>query len=1146
MQTGFAMVHNDGSAIRDDTDHIAPAWPLGFGKGDWVSQRYRLEAFLGEGGMGCVFGAFDLSLNRQVALKFMKHLSAESGRHLLREARLQALVEHDAIGKVFEIGTHQGRTYLTMQCVPGKPLQFFVEVLPLEAKLALLRDVAEAVHAAHCQGLIHRDLKPGNILVCEEADGQLKPYVMDFGLARRLEEAHSTKTGGMRGTPLFMAPEQVRADPKAIDRRTDVYGLGATLYFLLSGRPPHTASNQAAVWVAILEQEAPSLRRFIPNLPKQVDAIVSRALANDPSKRYGSAKALAEDLGRYLNGEPILARPPDTMELLGRWLRRHRWWVRTALISFVVAVSVLAWGVMERRTLAERARIYNRFVQQTEEVEALHRNFSMLPLHEVAAEREYLLEKMADVESQMAAMGGIAQGPGHYALGRAQLALKRYDEAEVALRKAHDANPEDPAIALALGQVLSALYQRELARVATLAGSDQREKGRAAAIETYRNPSRSLLRISREHGLDLDRQPMVEAQLALFDGDDARALELLEQLFLRQPWFYEARILQGQILTRLGDESRDAGNFDGARNQYGLARSKLEEATRIGRSDGEGYRAIASLCLAEALLAKMNAPLDLDAALAGGLASCEQALKVDGQDGEALWLTSIFKSMTAEAMLQRGDDPTSTWHSALGFAERSLARNPDRPLVYNSMGMVHQVMGHHVWRRGDDPVPHFEKAIEVLQKGLAYHPNLAAIHNNLGLAYLYRAQASATLEADDPGLKAAIAHMQTSIEHLPGRLSSYLNLGAANWMLAEAAFFSGRNPEPALCEAAEAFDHVLERMPDHGIAHYNKGSAVQMQGEFLLAKGQNPDGLFLEALDHFHIAEQALPGVAEVYNAIAVAHLNLAKQALAEQKSPLNHLNEVAIAANRALDIRPGWDLALFNWGLAEGLKVRHFHRSGVWKQALLDLAWSIYEETFRINPQFSDALVAQGDLGLVQATAGFDSAASLERAGQRYQKALQIDGGNAFAHFGLGKLALQKGLNENIPLQRRKVCLQQAVASLGQALAIQAFQDEFVFNLGLVHLALVRLSLEEDNIARPVVGEVRAFCDLLRKRPDVPGWLPWLEAEFNYLEGAGETTGGRRLRIELEEALRLSLRRAPRWRADMLAHSSSKLQRPE
>ena len=1132
------MVHTGQSVHEQSKRTPAGPWPLGFAPGDWVSERYRLEAFLGEGGMGCVFRAFDLHLNRRAALKFMKFRSSDSERHLLREARLQALVEHAAIGKVFEIGTHEGRTYITMQCVPGQTLAAYVDCLPLEAKLTLVREVAEAVHAAHGHGLIHRDLKPGNILVSEAVDGRLKPFVVDFGLARRVEEAHSTKTGNMRGTPLFMAPEQVRGDPKAIDRRTDVYGLGATLYFLLCGKPPHAGPNQAAVWVAILEREAPPLRKRMPSLPKPVEAIVAKALACEPARRYESAKAMAEDLGRFLAGDAVLASAPGALVRLGHFLRRHRWWVRTALIAATAALAVLVWGAMERRALEARSRLFNQFVQQTEEVEALHRHFSMLPRHDVTPARGYLEQKMAKVASQMAAMGGLAEAPGHYALGRAQLALRRYGEAESHLSQAHAASGDDPAIALALGQVLGALYQRELARVETLAGADQRQKARAAAVLEYREPAKAMFLLSQSRDGTLDGDPWAGAQLALFEGDGQGALALLAALSNRQPWFYEANILQGQILTRMGDRLRDDGAFEMARDRYGQARLRLEAATEVGRSDGEGYRAIASLCLAEALLAKMTAPKGLDAALTHGLAACGMALEVDPRDGEALWMTSIFKSMTAESGLQRGEDPTAALQSSLRFAEACLDREPGRPLVYNSMGMVHQLMGHHVWRQGGDPVPHFNEAIGVLQKGLSYHPNLAALHNNLGLAFLYRAQASATMDAEDPGLLSAIGHLQMAIRQLPDRVSTYLNLGAAHWLLAESAMYAGRNPEDALCQAREAFGHVLARMPDHGIAHYNQGNAVQMQGESLLAAGKPTRGAFLEALDHFQMAGQVMPEVAEVHNAIAAAFLNRAKEVRTTGGAPFEFLANASDAASRALELRPGWDLALFNWGLALGLTAQYRLSEGALDRQSLDEAMALFEEILRVNPQFADAHVAAGDLALLLARAGIGRDSAFALAANRFEEALRIQPDHAFAHFGLGRWCLQRSLSGTEPPSGRRRLLAKAKLALDRAMSIQKDQDEFAFTQGLIHLALAQLAVESGTQLDVALKSARQFVSGMHAKPSPPDWLLWLQAELGVLRikaGLGDEAN---LLPEYEITIRGAWVQVPHWRAEMRSHS--------
>jgi len=239
-----------------DTDRAAQ--PLAFDRPPHAG-HYQLGALLGSGGMADVYRAFDPTLNRPVALKFLRGTNRDDLTRFLREARAQAQVGHDNICDVYEAGIVDGRPFIAMRCIDGATLADAAPRMSVDEKVAVLADVAEAVHAAHRTGLVHRDLKPNNIMVEPRPEGGWHPWVLDFGLARDSSMDSMTTVGSVMGTPPYMAPEQARGDRSAIDRRTDVYSLGATLYDLLSGRPPFMGDSTVAVMMMVVNDE-PRLR----------------------------------------------------------------------------------------------------------------------------------------------------------------------------------------------------------------------------------------------------------------------------------------------------------------------------------------------------------------------------------------------------------------------------------------------------------------------------------------------------------------------------------------------------------------------------------------------------------------------------------------------------------------------------------------------------------------------------------------------------------------------------------------------------------------------------------------------------------------------------------------------------------------------
>ena len=321
--------------------------------------RYRVERLLGAGGMGTVYKAFDPTLGRWVALKFLHRNDAQQTERFLREARAQARITHPNVCQVHEVGEAEGRPYIAMQYIDGRSLGELCEELSLETKVRLVGDVARAVHAAHRTGLIHRDLKPGNILLARDEGGEVHPYVVDFGLAMAQDEVSLSRTGMISGTPAYVSPEQAQGQP--LDRRTDVYSLGVVLYELLGGQPPFTGANLARILVQLVQEDPRPLRQIAPTVPEDLETIVAKCLEKDPARRYESARDLAEDLERFLDGEPIRARPAGWAYRTGKRLRKNR---ALAAVSIAAVIALLALGLLSLRAqwqARERARLAQRF-----------------------------------------------------------------------------------------------------------------------------------------------------------------------------------------------------------------------------------------------------------------------------------------------------------------------------------------------------------------------------------------------------------------------------------------------------------------------------------------------------------------------------------------------------------------------------------------------------------------------------------------------------------------------------------------------------------------------------------------------------------------------------------------------------------------
>jgi WD40 repeat protein len=304
--------------------------------------HYRIVRRIAEGGMGAVYEAEQDSPRRTVALKVVRAglTSPALLKRFAHEAQILGRLHHPGIAQIHEAGlAEDGQPFFAMEFIGGLPLDEYANrhALDVRACVGLLARVCDAVQHAHDQGVIHRDLKPANVLV----DDTGQPKVLDFGVARvtdadLLTEAGLTRTGQLLGTPNYMSPEQVAADPAAIDHRADVYALGVILFQLAARRLPYQLENRPLAEAArvVLEQDPPRLGSIDPELRGDVETIVAKALEKDRARRYPSAGDLAADLRRWLAHEPILARPPSALYHLRKFVRRH-----TGLVGGVVAAA---------------------------------------------------------------------------------------------------------------------------------------------------------------------------------------------------------------------------------------------------------------------------------------------------------------------------------------------------------------------------------------------------------------------------------------------------------------------------------------------------------------------------------------------------------------------------------------------------------------------------------------------------------------------------------------------------------------------------------------------------------------------------------------------------------------------------------------
>ncbi len=364
---------------------------------------------IGRGGMGVVYRAQQSSLDRAVALKVLhEHLAANhaSVQRLRAEAEAVARLDHPNIVPIFEVGEHEGRHYLALQYIEGESLAEQLKshsqgLMPAHAA-KLLTTMARAVHHAHQRGVLHRDLKPGNIII----DPAGEPHLIDFGIAKSFQQdMELTQTGAFLGTPAYTSPEQAMGHTKSVTLASDIYSLGAMLYALLTGRPPFDGASLAEVVEQVKANAPRPPRSLVSTLPADLETICLKCLEKEPAKRYGSALVLAEDLERFLEGKPIAARPTGLVEKFWMWARRKpvhaALWATAVLAVLGSLTGALLWKNLQHKaqenqnlielgsTIAQVRNHYPRAMNWSEEV---RRHFAP---GQVATQKSYYRDQIA-------------------------------------------------------------------------------------------------------------------------------------------------------------------------------------------------------------------------------------------------------------------------------------------------------------------------------------------------------------------------------------------------------------------------------------------------------------------------------------------------------------------------------------------------------------------------------------------------------------------------------------------------------------------------------------------------------------------------------------------------------------------------------
>jgi eukaryotic-like serine/threonine-protein kinase len=877
---------------------------------------YRILERLGEGGMGIVFLAYDSELARRVAIKWLKQATTATMERLKQEAQLHARVEHPAVCRLYQVAEHNGWPYLVMQYVHGQTLDRIAPELDLETKLRLMASLADGVHAAHRQGLIHRDLKPTNLMVERDEAGGWRPYVMDFGLARDASSGTLTEAGSVLGSPAYMAPEQITGS--WVDPRADIYALGASLFEVLTGRPPFQGKTTLETLAQVQSQEAPKLREFCPGMPRDLETVLQICLAKDPARRYPSAAALRDDLLRVLDGEPVQARRPSFLEVGLRWVKKNR--LASAFAAAVVASLLITGVVWIRARQRAQAQSYwaQRFGQEAIRMESILRFGRMLPPHDLLQEMEQVRQRMLSVQSQMT-QNEDSQGPGHFTLGEGYLLLNQPGKARGELESAWKSGYRPPEVSLALGRCFIDLYLEAYPDSVQILDKQLREERQGQLRKDFLDPA--LVHLKRAK-LELGGLPRVEeVRFAIAENRFDDASSLAQATYQAEPWRYEALY---HLAVALGDralEEQNAGKIAETKRCMENALANLEIPQRVGPSDERVFIKVAHLLFNGRALKPRN--LSPQASMQQALMAIDQTHSLNRFDTRPLALKALIECTLGNLAAEKGETANVWYDRAEAVCLQGLEAPPSgQEFFYNRnyvsrtriecYGLLISILG----LRASLSQSHTEDIRPLVEKGIHYY-ELAQQEDrveksaHIGAASLYLAlseQQQARGKDGQESLDLAIESFR-KCTRLDLDSHDYLNFVTALVRQAEMKSSAGKDPEPCLEEAQKAADDGLRLAPASMDLHCAAGKVALEFARWAGKHQQDP----LPMLEKARIAYESALGTSQgpssavsgmTYLAsLAQLHAMAAEVQLERQKDPASAAHKAIDYGKRAMNI---------------------------------------------------------------------------------------------------------------------------------------------------------------------------------------------------------------------------------------------------
>ncbi|MGZ3407796.1 MAG: hypothetical protein ACXVAN_15200, partial [Polyangia bacterium] len=691
-----------------------------------------------------------------------------------------------------------------------------------------------------------------------------------------------------------------------------------------------------------------------------------KCLEKEPARRYDSAKALAEDLKAWADGEPIHARRSSLAYRIVKRARKHKALVSAAMVVLVAAVAGGSYALHARRAAEEQARLAHAFGQEVERNDAVARYAALLPLHDTRRERATIEARMKELVARIGTLGDAAEGPGRYALGRGSLVLERPAEARRELERAWKAGYRAPEVSYALGMALGELYRRALAELPPADDKETEALRRQSLARELREPALAYLKSA---GSTQSEAPeYVEGLIALHERRWQQALDKARAAEVRVPWMYEAHTLEGDIRLTLAKEKWVDGGPDEALAELDRAGKAYGTATGIARSSAS---ALHGDCLRWVMAAEILSEHDRSpaAAVEGAMAACARAAQALPGDGELVADEIDAWRRLAHHQANHNGDPVPSWAEAERLGREGKLTAPNNVRLLIAIGYTARDRASWEQDNGKDPRPDLDRATDAGRAALAIDPNAHEAYHLQSDAWLVRGDWEAAHGVDPRSSYETTVEMGQRAWALSPqgfKLLNTIGLGYLSRGMWEAN--NGLDPRPALQQAAATIEKVVRANPNVDYGYNNLCVTGQTLGEYEIKRGIDPMATLTRALAACEKSIAIDAEGASTQQSLACVQLDIAVWQRQQGIDPEPQLERTRATLRRSAALDQKFELSHFTLAEAELTAMRWALDRGASPAAAFEAARAAYERSLALNPDEADALRGLSELHRLRA----------------------------------------------------------------------------------------------------------------------------------------------------------------------------------